>query len=140
MILLSFMRYALVAVVLRWMTALVPLGDHTALAWAIGLRAQSRAEAALAVAVAFRESSFDNAAIGDHGRSVCAFQIHNGDPMLLEDVDACVVVGLRMLRESVHVDAAHPVAFYARGPRWEGIEARRLSADRVRIAKDLLTL
>ncbi len=124
--------------VVGWMETLAPGRDHHALAWAIASQAHGEPEAALATAVAFRESSFDNSAVGDHGRSVCAFQIHNGDRTLLADVDACVAVGLRMLRESVRVDRSHPVSFFARGPRWRSDEARRISDDRVRIARELL--
>lgn len=35
-------------------------------------------------------------------------------------------------------DPSAPVAFYARGPRWRGDEARRISRDRVALARRLL--
>ncbi len=133
----------LFGLVFGWMSGLAPDVDHYALAWAIASQVHGAAEAALVTAIAFRESTFDNAAIGDHGRSFCALQIHassGGTVALTEDVGACVAAGLAILRQSVRVDRAHPVAFYARGPRWEGLEARRLSDDRVRIAKGLLAL
>lgn len=93
--------------------------------------------AALLVAVSFRESSFDVRAVGDHGRSVCAFQIHGGSPELLEDPVLCARTGYRMLKESLRMDPSHPVAFYARGPRFTSPEAVRLSDDRMRVARTL---
>jgi hypothetical protein len=129
---------ALYTTVLGWMTALVPGVDHSALAWAVASQAHGRAEAALVTAVAFRESTFNNAAVGDHGRSVCAMQILGGPPELMEDPQACVAAGLVLLRESVRFDREHPLALYARGARWRSDEARRISGDRVRIAKELL--
>ncbi len=128
----------LFTVVLAWMHGLAPGRDVDALAWAVASVAESRDEAALITAVAFRESGLDNAAIGDHGRSVCAMQIHGGARNLLEDVGACVRRGTLMLRESRRVDPANPVAHYARGPRWQSEEARRLSRDRVALSKRLL--
>lgn len=128
----------LFALILAWMTALVPGRNHAELAWAVAAVAESREEAALITAVAYRESAFDNGAVGDHGRSVCAMQIHGGARSLLTDSGACVRRGTLMLRESRRVDPGHPVAFYARGPRWRGDEARRISRDRVALARRLL--
>jgi hypothetical protein len=93
---------------------------------------------ALLVAIAFRESSLQHDAVGDGGRSKCAFQIHGGDDALLDDTEACVRKGVSMLRESIRVDRSEPVAFYARGPRFESDEARSLSRDRVRLSQRLL--
>ena len=120
-----------------WMAALSP-GDHDALAWAVASVADSRDEAALITAIAFRESSLDNTAVGDHGRSVCAMQIHDGARSLLDDVGACVRRGTLMLRDSKRVDPANPVAHYARGPRYQSEEARRISRDRVALSRRLL--
>lgn len=135
--------------VLMAMGALAPDRDHSDLADAITTVVESERPlfasdedhlrtASLMVAIAFRESSFRNDAVGDHGRSVCAFQIHGGSHELLEDPVACVKVAFRMLRESVHIDRENPVAFYCRGPRYQSDEARRLSRDRMRLARRLL--
>lgn len=128
----------LFVIVLAWMAMLVPGRDHNELAWAVAVVADSREEAALITAVAYRESALDNGAVGDQGRSVCAMQIHGGSRSLLADPGACVRRGVLMLRESRRVDQGHPVAFYARGPRWQSDEARRISRDRVAIARRLL--
>jgi hypothetical protein len=128
----------LFAVVLVWMTTLAPGVDHAALAWAVASSAASTEEAALIVAVAYRESGLDNAAVGDHGRSVCAMQILHGGRELLDDPQACVRRGVLMLRASKRVSAESPVAFYARGPRWQSDEAQRISRDRVALARRLL--
>jgi hypothetical protein len=96
--------------------------------------------AALLVAVAFRESGLRVDVTGDGGHSRCAFQIYDGAPELLTDAELCVRTGHRMLRDSIRLDRSHPVAFYARGPRYKSEEARRLSDDRVRLAETLYTL
>jgi hypothetical protein len=103
---------------------------------------------ALMVAVAYRESTFRNDAIGDRGESHCAYQIHlpgnaktfegwTGDD-LRSDVNKCAAVAFRMLQQSVRVDRANPVAFYARGPNWRSEAAQRISRDRVALSKRLL--
>jgi len=124
--------------VLTWMQALAPARDVSEIAWAVASVADSLDEAALITAVAFRESGLDNSAVGDHGRSVCAMQILGGSRSLLDDVGACVRRGTLMLRASRRVDPANPVASYARGTRWQGAEARRISRDRVALARRLL--
>ena len=127
--------------VLGWMDGLAPGRDHTALAWAVASQAHGTAEAALVTAVAYREAAFDNAATGDHGRSFCTMQVHassGGTVALTADPAACVAAGLAILRQSIRIDPAFPVAFYARGPRWRTVEAQRISNDRVAVAKRLL--
>lgn len=94
--------------------------------------------AALMVAVAFRESGLRHDAVGDGGKSVCAFQVHMGPKTLLDDTEACTRTAYRMLQESIRVDRSEPVSFYARGPRYQSLEARRLSRDRVAVAERLL--
>ena len=101
-----------------------------------------RRTAALLVAVAFRESSFHAKAVGDHGQSFCAFQIHRssgGTPALLKDVDACVRSGLALLRTSLRVCPTHPVAWYASGPvGCSNDRAQRISRDRMNLAMYLV--
>ncbi len=102
-----------------------------------------RRSAALMIAVAFRESSLDLRAVGDKGRSFCAFQIHEssgGSPALLENPLACARKAHEMLKRSITVDRAHPIASYARGPRWATVEAQRISNDRMALAKRLASL
>lgn len=103
-----------------------------------------RRTVALAVAVAYREGGMrDRGVLGDHGRSFCTFQIHEssgGTAALLEDVGACVERGLAMLRESVRVCPAYPVAWYAEGPRGcTSRRAQRISGDRMWLADRIAT-
>jgi len=147
------------AFVLAASAILVPNRDHAALDAAITARvdaelplfkddADKRKTAALLVSISFRESSLRNDAIGDKGQSSCAFQIYLpsaqktregwSGPELRDDPIKCVTVAMRLLRESFRVDARNPVAFYARGPRWQAPEARRISADRMALARRLL--
>lgn len=102
-----------------------------------------RRSSALLVAVAFRESSLTVDALGDKGTSFCAFQVHassGGRASLLEDAHACARAGYRMLKESIRVDRAHPIAFYAMGPRYKNTRAIRISNDRMALATRLARL
>ena len=94
-------------------------------------------------AIAFRESTYRLDAIGDHGTSFCAYQIHLprgartrdgfSGPDLLTDVHACTREALRQLRASLHVCKRLPeserMALYARGS-CDSVSGRRLSRDR----------
>jgi hypothetical protein len=96
--------------------------------------------AALMVAVAFRESSLTLTAVGDGGKSFCAFQIHSssgGTRELLEDPLACAARAHALMKASIQADRAHPLAQYARGPGFKTLEAQRLSNDRVALANRL---
>lgn len=136
----SAMLYPLFALVLMWMSNLAPGRDHGELAWAIAVNATSEMEAAVFTAVAFRESSFRNDAVGDGGHSKCSFQIYDGPKSLLTDPMACVARGASMLRESKRMDAENPIAFYARGPRFKSEEAKRISRDRMTLATKLVRM
>jgi len=94
--------------------------------------------AALLVAVAFRESSLTASIVGDGGHAVCAMQIYDGPRTLNDDPIACVRMGHRMLKTSIRVDRTNPIAFYARGPRFASEEARRISRDRMALARTLV--
>lgn len=141
--------------VLAAMTQLAPGRDHQVLGGAIARAVDSnkplfvndddrRRTAALLVAVAFRESTFKADAVGDHGKSFCAFQIHRssgGSPELLEDVDACARTGLTLLRTSLKVCSAHPIAWYAAGPQGcDNQRAQKISRDRMALAAWLVGL
>lgn len=138
--------------VLTWMSSLAPGRDHAALATAITARvlaepplfrddASKLHTAAYLVAVAFRESSLTVDIVGDHGRSFCAFQIHEssgGTTALRTDPDACVAAAFAMLRTSMKVCPSSPLAWYAEGPRGCGSpRAQRISRDRLGIASRL---
>ncbi len=128
----------LFAVVLVWMHSLAPGRNVDALAWAVAVNAESETEAAIITAVAFRESSLIADAVGDGGHAMCAMQIYGGSRALLDDPIACVAKGAAMLRDSRRVDHAHPIAFYARGPRYKSTEAQRISNDRMALARSLV--
>lgn len=146
------MYFALLVTALSWMESLAPGRNHLELATAtvdevmaappLFVRDSSRLRSlALVIAIEFRESSLDNRAVGDNGTSFCAMQVHTsigGNASLLEDPRACVRAGLRFLQSSVRIDRAHPLAFYARGPRYKSEEAQRISDNRMRLASSLL--
>lgn len=142
------------ALVLAMMAHLAPNRDHTVLARAIadvvdeesplfkGDTSKVKTSAYL-VAVAFRESSLKNEAVGDHGRSFCAFQIHvtsGGTKLLAEDPDACVRKAVLMLRESARICPAYPLAWYAEGGinACASSRAQAISRDRIAIAARLV--
>lgn len=119
--------------------------DHAALSDAIATVAADEAPlfadddarektAALMVAVAWRESNFKLNAVGDHGRSVCAFQILGGSPDLLTDAVACTRTAFRMMRHSFALCRESPLAIYARGV-CASDEGRKLSRDRMALAR-----
>lgn len=111
--------------------------------------------AALVLAVGFREGSLRRRIHGDcvddagrpiatppdgvcaHPGSYCTMQIHKGSggsEAHNDDLALCFRTGLRMLRQSVATDRMNPVAFYARGPRYQSDEARGISRDRMAVA------
>ena len=92
--------------------------------------------ASLMTAIAFYESGFRNDAVGDGGRSVCAFQILNGPRSLLTDARACVSAGAAILAQSIRLAPAWPVAIYARGLL--SAESRRISGTRTALASRLM--
>lgn len=153
---------------LPWVLAasslLAPGRSHDRLASAIVRRVEAepplykededrKKTAAFLVAVAFRESSLRADAVGDmHAgkpTSFCAFQIHlpagqkTGDGWtgqdLLDDADKCVATALRMIRTSMKMCPAHPLAFYASGPAGcTSPRAQRISRDRTAMAQRLV--
>ena len=155
---------ALMAWVLAASSLLAPARQHDVLASAIASRAEAEAPlfkgdedrhrtTALLVAIAFRESSLNEAAVGDHqaGKptSFCAFQIHlpwgaktaEGwtGPELLEDPEKCVTAALHLLRDSMRACPSSPLASYAEGPAGcESARAQRISRDRLGIAQRLV--
>jgi hypothetical protein len=156
------------SILLAWVTAastlLAPAHPNDQLAEAIAARTEAEAplfkgdedrrrSAAFLIAIAFRESSLQANAVGDHvaGKptSFCAFQIHlpfgaktsEGwtGPDLAADPEKCVTIAQRMIRESMRMCPAHPLAFYASGPSGcENARAQRISRDRLAIAQRLL--
>lgn len=94
---------------------------------------------ALMTAIAYRESNFDNHAIGDHGASVCWGQVLNGARSLGDDVRACAREVHRILKWSVWHSRRWPVAGYARGPNGPDMRrGRELSDDRMALARWLM--
>lgn len=156
------------SILLAWVVAasalLAPARSHDPLAEAIAAGAEAEAPlfkgdddrrktSALLVAIAFRESSLRADAVGDHvaGKptSFCAFQIHlpfgarTADGWtgaeLVEDPQRCVTAAIRMLRASMQICPAFPLASYASGPAGcENARAQRISRDRLAIAQRLL--
>jgi hypothetical protein len=158
------MMTPLLAWVLAACEALAPGRSHEQLAGAIASRVESEAPlfkadedkkktASFLVAIAFRESSLKWDVTGDmHAgkpTSFCAYQIHlpygaktpegwTGQD-LIEDPNKCVTTAMRMLRESFRSCPAHPLAWYAEGPRGcESERAQRISRDRMAIAQRLV--
>lgn len=137
--------------VLAAMTSLAPGRDHTALADAIVTVAEERAPlfvgdadrqrtAALMVAVAFRESSFRNDAIGDKGRARCAFQLWAAPREVLTDPLLCTRIAHERLAESMTIcGSKNPLGIYAAGPKGcKSEKAKRISRDRIALAKRLV--
>lgn len=100
---------------------------------------------ALLVSMAWFESTFNPAAVGDNGRSVCLFQIHETNwkwlgvtREALQDVRVCARTAVRMVHQSFRVCRARPLeerlGWYAAG----GPDCTRgLSPSRHRVRKAL---
>lgn len=154
----------LFAWVLAASSVLAPQRTHDRLAAAITSRAEAEAPlfkddddrkrtTALLVAMAFRESSLRESAVGDHvgGKptSFCAFQLHlpggtksaegwTGED-LANDPEKCVTAALRLLRASIRACPKHPIAWYASGPAGcDSERAQRISRDRMALAQRLI--
>ena len=135
---------------------LAPGRDHSVLATAISARvdaesplfkddADKRKTSAWLVAVAFRESSLTLDAVGDHGQSLCAYQLgrtSGGTTAMLTDADLCVGHAFGMLRTSMRLCPAFPLAWYAAGgdaaKACASTAAQRLSRDRMALALRLV--
>lgn len=134
--------------VLAAMLALSPKGHHDELAGVIArvvaeerpLFANDedrRRTAALVVAIAYRESGFNMHAVSKTD-DFCAMQVHHR-PDLARLPDECVRTGIAMLRESMRVCPAWPLAHYASGPGGcTNARAQRISRDRMAIAGHLV--
>jgi hypothetical protein len=97
--------------------------------------AESLEEAAVMAVTAWHESRFVPDAIGDHGQSLCAWQLQTRAPVL-RDLRRCAELAHARLRESAEACPAHPLAVYASGRcDW----AWPLSDNRMRDARRLLT-
>lgn len=138
---------ALEAWVLLAMAYLAPGRDHRELGAAIAevvdaerplfeRDADRLKTASLVVAIAFRESTFRQD-VTSKTDDWCALQVHRR-PELALDARECIRVGLTMLRESMRVCPAHPVAFYSSGPiGCTDARAQRISRDRMWLASKL---
>lgn len=137
------------AFVFAAMSLLAPGRDHSANASAIAEvidaepalfkdDAAKLRTAAVVVAIAFRESSFRNDVVSKTN-DFCMMQV-NRRPDLAADPRACVRVGLAMLRESLRVCPAFPVAHYAEGGlrACSSARAQRISRDRMALAARLV--
>ena len=137
----------LLAFILAAMTALAPNRDHSEIADILArvITAERplfqndndrKKTAALIVAVGFRESGLRMDAVSKTN-DYCLMQI-NHRPDLVKFPEACIRVGIAMMRESMRVCPAHPLSFYAEGPRGcASARAQRISKDRMALAARL---
>lgn len=134
--------------VLACMGVLAPGRDHLPLAWPVTTVILDEPPlfkddddkirtAALISAMAFRESGLHNN-IASKTDDYCALQVH-ARPDLALDPELCVRVAFAMIRESMRVCPAHPLAVYAEGPKGcTSARAQRISRDRMAIAARLV--
>lgn len=117
------------AILLAAMMRLSPHGDVRALAEAIAASDATWEEATWLAAIAYRESSFRLGAIGDHGRSLCAYQLQGAPRRVLTDAGLCTRIALHSLRASARLCPSAPLAAYA-GARCGSRVAGRITRDR----------
>lgn len=91
------------------------------------------------VAVAFRESSLKNDAVGDNGRARCLFQLWATSDAVRTDPELCARIALTRLRESARIcGASNMLGIYASGPKGCSSEtAKRISRDRLALSSKL---
>lgn len=104
-------------------------GDVRALAEAIAASDATWDEATLLAAIAYRESSYRLRAVGDHGRSLCAYQLQGAPREVLTDAALCTRIALHSLRASARLCPSTPLAAYAGAP-CGSLVAGRISRDR----------
>lgn len=142
---------ALSSWVLAAMLHLAPNRDHAALADAIATVIESNSPlfagddskektAAFMVAIAYRESTLDMKAVGDKGRAKCAFQLWAAPKEATTDPTLCASIAYDRVKESMRIcGSSNYLGVYLAGPKGCKLErAKRMSADRLRIAKDLV--
>jgi hypothetical protein len=86
-------------------------------------------EATWMVAIGYRESSYQQSAVGDFGRSRCVYQLQGAPAAVLWDLGLCTRIALHSLRGSMRLCPAQPLAAYA-GVRCGSKTAVRISRDR----------
>ncbi len=132
------------------LASLAPSRDHHATATALATVILDEAPlfkgdddrmrtAAFLVAVAYRESSLRNDAVGDHGKARCLFQLWAAPAEVLTDPVLCTRLAFPRLRESIRAcGAGNELGMFAVGPRGCTSEtAKRISRDRMHIARRL---
>lgn len=133
------------ALVLALVTAVQtePLDQRMAprsIALEISRVAQTPEEAAIRVQMAWDESRLIPDAVGDSGKSFCAFQLQRNKLSVAEhretltDIRKCVEVADRRLRDSAAACPGAPLSSYAAG----SCQAVKLSARRIAAARRLL--
>ena len=99
-----------------------------AVALEIAYAAESVEEAATLAVMAWDESRMRPDAIGDQGRSLCAYQLQRVSWGVLGDLRFCTRIAVERLRESARQCPSAPLAVYASGNCGH---ARELSARRM---------
>lgn len=117
------------AILLAAMMRLGTGGDVRALAEAIAASDATWEEAQWLAAIAYRESSYRLRAVGDHGRSLCAYQLQGAPRAVLTDAALCTRLALHAFRASARLCPAQPMAAYAGAP-CGSVVAGRISRDR----------
>lgn len=117
------------AILLAAMMRVSAHGDVRALAVAIAESDATWEEATWLAAIAWRESSYRLGAIGDHGRSLCAYQLQGAPRAVLADAGLCTRLALRSLRASARACPSMPLAGYAGAPCGSRV-AGRITRDR----------
>lgn len=123
-------------ILLLAMRTLNPYADP-ALAEAIVASGATWEEATWLVGIGYRESGYRLRAVGDRGRSLCAYQLQGAPRAVLTDAGLCTRLALRALRASAALCPTQPLAAYA-GARCGSALAGRISRDRWRVGSRAL--
>lgn len=86
-----------------------------AIALEISKVAESVEEAAKMADTAFHEGRNVPTAIGDHGKSLCVYQLQFVPVTVLRDLHLCTVLAVRKIRAAAAICPEHPLAPYVSG-------------------------
>lgn len=143
-------KMTLLDTLLLVMALMFPRGEHYAAAMAYDSEVRheaplfegdiSREEtASFLLAVGYRESGWNNDAVGDNNSSFCMMQIHTTEAREYGHT-SCVKKAYELIRTSFRLCKALPIrerlAYYARGS-CESSEGRRISRDRFWMASQI---
>lgn len=99
--------------------------------------ASKEEDAAVMLVTAWEESRFTAAAVGDHGRALCAYQLQRAPRAVLTSMWLCTTIAYARLRASVKACPGAPLSPYVGGGCASAV-GQEMSEKRIELAAMLL--